>query len=90
MRYVQCCGGLRECRTYELVPDSTYLLCQIERNQLCDVVIIIYDQYFLFCYHNFLLFKLCDRHARITLAKLCQMIIVDIAETLQMRMYRVS
>ena len=24
MRYIQCCGGLRECRTYELLPDEIY------------------------------------------------------------------
>ncbi|MGN0017790.1 MAG: hypothetical protein ACI37S_01990 [Candidatus Gastranaerophilaceae bacterium] len=35
MRYVQCCGGLRECRTYELVPDSTYIYKELRYLDVC-------------------------------------------------------
>lgn len=35
MRYIQCCSGLRECRTYELMPDLVYKYKEIRYLEEC-------------------------------------------------------
>ncbi|MBQ3310636.1 hypothetical protein IJG72_01020 [bacterium] len=37
MRYIQCCSGLRECRTYELVPDDFYIYKELRYLEECPV-----------------------------------------------------
>ncbi len=37
MGYLQCCGGLRECRTFELIPDEKYKIKEMDYLEECPV-----------------------------------------------------
>ena len=37
MGYIHCCGGLRKTKTYRLLPQEGFLLCEIDYLQKCPV-----------------------------------------------------
>lgn len=37
MGYIQCCGGMRKCRTFELKKDDSYILKELNYLEECPV-----------------------------------------------------
>ena len=37
MGYIHCCGGLRKTRTFRLVPQGNFVLCELDFLQKCPV-----------------------------------------------------
>ncbi len=37
MGYIQCCGGLRECRSFELIPDEIFIIKELDYLEECPV-----------------------------------------------------
>lgn len=37
MGYIQCCGGLRECKTFELIPDEEFIIKELDYLEECPV-----------------------------------------------------
>ncbi len=37
MGYIQCCGGLRECKTFELIPDEEFTIKELDYMETCPV-----------------------------------------------------
>ena len=37
MGYIQCCGGLRPCKSYELKPDKNFIIKDLDYLDMCPI-----------------------------------------------------